>query len=130
MEIKIKRLLLILSFTLGLTTAANANDKPFAVGDVFFCETLKSVGWVWEGEPQFQNYRPERFKFSIVDKFTIRFGSNGYFEDYEMPIDTRIGQLLKAKAPLANLLLYKNKLNYTTNSISETTVLVATCDRF
>ena len=67
-----------MSLILGLATSVSANYKSFAVGDVFFCDTIKSVGWRWNEEQKFINYKLEKFKFSIVDKKTIKFGNDGH----------------------------------------------------
>ena len=125
-----KKLFLILSLTLSLTTAANANDKPFAVGDVFFCETLKHVGWVWADEKQFKNYKLERFKFSIVDSKTIKFGKDGSFKDYEMEITDMLARILEAKTDYSILVLNKNDFNYSSATGFGLGFKAATCDRF
>ena len=125
-----KKLLLILSFTLGLTNAAITNAKDFAIGDVFFCETLKSVGWVWADEKQFKNYRPEKFKFSIVDEKTIKFGKGGVFNDYEMEIEDMFGLTLMARTSIGRLLLGGIQLTYSSAHYDGGSFQTATCDRF
>ena len=125
-----KSLTLVLSIILGLTTAANANDRPFTVGDVFFCETLKSVLWEWVGEGEFKNFKPEKFKFSIVDEKTIKFGSSSSFKDFEMEISSMALELLYAKGDYSNLVLDKNRFGFTTSHSLWSSLQVATCDRF
>ena len=96
-----KKLSLILLLTLGLTTALNANTKNFAVGDVFFCETIEDVEWVWD-ENRLKKYKLEKFKFSIVDQKTIKFGTGSSFENYEISIFDMFGRYLHALIVIAN----------------------------
>lgn len=130
MEVEIKKLLIILYLTLGLTTAANANAKYFAVGDVFYCDTLKSVGWVWADEKQFKNYKLENFKFSVIDEKTIKFGKGGYFDDYEMEIEDMFGLTLMARTSIGRLLLGGIQLTYSSADYNGGSFQTATCDRF
>ena len=125
-----KHLTLTLSLILGLATSVSANDKDFAVGDVFFCETKKSVGWVWADEKQLQSYNLERFKFSIVDSKTLKFGKDGSFNDYVMEITYMKGKILEAKTYYARLVLHKNNFNFSSSHGSGSSFQVATCDRF
>lgn len=128
-----KKLLLILSFTLGLTTAASANTEDFVVGDVFFCDTIKSVGWVWNDEKQFKNYRPEKFKFSIADEKTIKFGSGGSFDDFEMEIKGNINSgfpILRAQSSVSTFTLSGSKFIYTSALPQAGELTTAICDRF
>jgi hypothetical protein len=129
-EVRLKYLTLTLSLILGLTTAANANDRPFAVGDVFFCETLKSVLWEWGGNQGFKNFKPEKFKFSIVDEKTIKFGSSSSFKDVEMEITSMALELLYAKGKYSNLVLNENRFGHTTSHSLWSSLQVASCDRF
>ncbi len=125
-----KYLTLSLSLILGLTTAANANDRPFAVGDVFFCETLKSVLWEWGGVRGFKNFKPEKFKFSIVDKKTIKFGSSSSFKDVEMEITFMAMESLNATSDYSKLNLDGNQFGFTTSHSLWSSLQVANCDRF
>ena len=119
-----------MSLVLGLATSLSANDKPFAVGDVFFCETLKDVGWVWADDKQFKNYTLENFKFSIIDEKTIKFGKGGSFNDFEMEIDDMYSLNLRASSSISRLRLGGIQLIYTSNYVLGGSMQVATCDRF
>ena len=125
-----KQIFITLSFLLGLATSVSANDKPFEVGDVFFCETLKFVEWDWNDEPKFKNYRPERFKFSIIDEKTIKFGKGTSFNDYEMSIEYMIWPFLKAGTDYSKLTLHENEFGFVQALSQFTRLQVATCDRF
>lgn len=125
-----RQLLLILSFTLGLTTAASANAKDFAVGDVFYCDTIKAVGWVWNEEPQFRNYGPEKFKFSIVDKKIIKFGSEGSFKNYYMDIEFMFEDNLTTQDNVSTMHLKGSDFLYSSAHPFGGSFQVATCDRF
>ena len=81
-----KHLILTLSLILGLGTSVSANNKPFEVGDVFYCQMEAFTEWNWN-ERKLTNYKLEKFKFSIVDPNTVKFGSQGYFGGNVMKID-------------------------------------------
>ena len=61
-----KQLTLTLSLILGLATSVSANDKDFAVGDVFFCQMEAYVEWEWSAK-RLQEYKRGKFKFTIAD---------------------------------------------------------------
>ncbi|MDA9666390.1 hypothetical protein N9T72_01440 [bacterium] len=124
-----KNLILTLSLILG-ATSVSAEDKPFKVGDVFFCETVKFVEWDWNGEPQFINYKPLRFKFSIVDQTTIKFASGGPFYSYKMSLEHMVWPYLKAETNYAKLTLHENKFGYVQSLSGAVKFHAATCDRF
>ena len=127
----VKRILTALTLsTISLTAAASANARDFAVGDVFYCDTIKSVGWVWKDEKQFKNYRPEKFKFSIVDLKTIKFGSGGSFADYSMGIEYMYGTTLKTKDDIATLRLEGSEFLFSSAHFFGGSFQAATCDRF
>ena len=125
-----KSLTLVLYLILGLTTAANANDRPFAVGDVFFCETLKDVGWYWGEDQKFKSFKPEKFKFSIVDEKTIKFGGSSSFKGFDMVITLMELDVLYAKANYSNLSLFGNNFGFSTSHSIWSRFKVANCDRF
>ena len=125
-----RHLILTLSLILGLVTSVSANDKPFAVGDVFYCEAVKSVGWRWNEEQKFIDYKSENFKFSIVDKKTIKFGNDVYFNNYEMTIDYIKMHTLTASTNIAILVLNNNHFNYTNAYVFGANLRAAKCDRF
>ena len=125
-----RHLILTLSLILGLATSVSANNKPFAVGDVFYCDTIKDVGWVWADKQQFKNYTPEKFKFSIVDEKTIKFGKGNSFNDYEMSIEYMIWPFLKAGTDYAKLTLHENEFGFVQSLSQANRLQVATCDRF
>ena len=125
-----KHLILTLSLILG-ATSVRANDKPFAVGDVFFCQMEKSVQWVWDDEKQFRNYKPERFKFSIVDNKTIKFGSTSPFSGYEMEITDMHGNFwINAKSEFAQLIVWEEKFSFIEANGLAIGLSAAICDRF
>ena len=125
-----KKLLLILSFTLGLTTAANANDKPFAVGDVFFCDMQINVDWnASEGGP-LNHYRLDKFKFTITKHREIAFGQSGHFQKVKLDITYMGGQLLSGNNANSKLSLDGTNLNYVASYLAGPVLIVATCDRF
>ena len=124
-----KKLLPILGLSLGLTTAANANDKPFAVGDVFFCEMLANVEYSFS-EKRLKNYILEKFKFTISSEKAITFGqSSNTFKDLTLYIEMLSDDLLLAKSNLEDLSVHKNgEFTYTFNLGDM--MVAAQCDRF
>ncbi len=124
-----KKLLLILSFTLGLTTAANANTKDFAVGDVFFCEMEAFLSWEWD-EGKVVNYKPQKFKFTVSDETTLKFGREGYLQGVELKITWMSDNLLDATKDSSVMSLKDGKFNYVSSFYSSASMIAATCDRF
>ena len=111
-----RHILLTISLIFG-ATAVSANTNDFAVGDVFFCEGVLSN-------------EVERFKFTIKDKKTIKFGSGGYFNNFEMQINEMITDLLEAASQERSIFVMGNDFFYTKNNGSNPTLINATCDRF
>jgi len=125
-----KHLTLTLSLILGLATIANANEKRFSVGDVFFCQMEAFTEWNWK-ERNLKNYKLEKFKFSIVDAKTIKFGEGGYFQASDMSIDRIGSKVLKAVTSRnAVMSLHENKFTLASSYYLSGSVIAATCDRF
>lgn len=76
-------LILTLSLIIGLATSVSANDKPFAVGDVFFCQMEEYVVWEWS-DKKLEQFKKEKFKFTIADSEIIKFGEGGIMNNFEM----------------------------------------------
>lgn len=124
-------LTLTLSLILGLATSVSANNKPFAVGDVFFCQMQAHVAWQGT-EDKLKYYKLEKFKFSIVDSNTVRFGAQGVFTDLTLKIGyfDRSLKMLEAEDTYAKMTLENDKFNYVSSISISAKLVAATCDRF
>ena len=131
-----RHLILTLSLLLGLTTSVSANNKSFEAGDVFFCQTEAYTDWDWE-EKKLKNYKLEKFKFSISDEDTIKFGSSGFLANEEFPITFIENKMLYAARTFEALghttytiSLDRNNFSFTKNDYVAPSLGAATCDRF
>ena len=79
---------------------------------------------------QFKTFKPEKFKFSIVDEKTIKFGSSSSFQDFEMEITFMAEDLLNATSDYSKLSLDINNFGFTTSHYIFSSLHVANCDRF
>ena len=125
-----RNLILTLSLILGLGTSVSANDKPFAVGDVFFCQGEVLVEWDWE-KKELIRYNTQNFQFSIIDDTTIQFGTGGYLNEIEMSIERFGFQTLKGRIVESSVFsLHQNKFTFAQSHYNDNKIITATCDRF
>ena len=128
--ISMKHLILTLSLILG-ATSVSANDKPFAVGDVFFCQMEAFTQWKGT-DRKLKNYKLEKFKFSIVDLNTVKFGRLGTFDDNEMKIDD-FGyslQWVTASDEFSKMRIERSNFTFAGVWFEDAALIAATCDRF
>ena len=124
-----RHLILTLSLLLGLATSVSANDKPYEVGDVFYCQMESFLSWEWEKNKP-TRYETEKFKFTIKDRKTLQFGQGGYLNGVTISINYMLGTLLDANKESAVLSLDDGKLTYVSSFYTEANMIAATCDRF
>ena len=126
-----KQLLLILGLSLGLATSVSANDKPFAVGDVFFCEMEVFSSWDLS-ERKLKNYKLDKFKFSIVDPNTVKFGEQGFFGEADMDIAymAKMMPWLRAEDKYSKMNIKDGDFTFVMSTTTAANLIAATCDRF
>ena len=125
-----KHLTLSLFLILGLATSVSAEDKPLAVGDVFFCEMLANVDYSFS-EKRLKNYVLEQFKFTIASEEKITFGpSSNTFGNLTLFIyGFNPKSHISAKSSLEELTVTPS--GYFTYTFHMASLLVtAQCDRF
>ena len=123
-----KQFILSISLILG-ATVVSANDKPFAVGDVFFCQMEEFVQWNWN-DRKLQKYVLEKFKFSIVNPNRVKFGGQGYLGSLEMEIDFVSQQWVSAQDDYSIMNIRDGKFSYAQSTSKASSLIAATCDRF
>ena len=125
-----KHLILKLSLILGLATSVSANNKPFAVGDVFYCQMEEFVSWKWKDAERFKKFKLEKFRFTISDKNTIKFGQGGYLSDMVLNISYLDSDLLSAAEEKGTISLEGANFSYVNAFYAGAKLIAATCDRF
>ena len=123
-----RHLILTLSLILG-ATSVSANDRNFAVGDVFFCKMEEFVEWVWD-QKKLLHYKQEKFKFNISDRNTLQFGQGGFLNNVKLSISYLGTDILYAGGDYIKMTLDGGNLSYTTSSFDSPILIAATCDRF
>ena len=126
-----KHLTLTLSLILGLATSVSANNKPIKVGDVFFCQMEEFTQWDVK-ERKFNYYELEKFKFSIVDPDTIKFGNQGHLGGLILEIaDFAKGYPFLTASTITSVMNIKDgNFTFIQASFEVATLIAATCDRF
>ena len=128
-----RHLTLTLSLILGLATSVSAAVSSYEIGDVLFCHMTDFLEWEPE-ESQFHRREKEKFKFSIVDEKTVKFGSAtsvfstrsfsmGYWSSNGNP------NIRGHSSHSSFILTSRGKFNYVSSGM-EPIVIMATCDRF
>lgn len=126
-----KHLILSLSLLLGLATSVSANDKPIEAGDVFFCQMEEFTQWDVK-ERKLKNYKLEKFKFSIVDPDTVKFGNQGYLGGTILKIAhfSKGYPFLTASDTLSLMNIKDGNFTFVLSTSAVATLIAATCDRF
>ena len=122
-----KHILLTISLIFG-ATAVSANNKDFAVGDVFYCQMEAFTKWNWN-DRKLKNYILEKFRFSIVDRNTIKFGEQGYLAG-KMKIDYLVLNSLRANDDYSIMSIRGGNFSYVQSTSKSSVLIAATCDRF
>ena len=126
-----KHLTLTLSLLLGLATSVSANNKPFAFGDVFFCQTDKLVYYDWKAdEERFGVYRNENFRFTISEDNTLRFGDSGILQGVEIDINLLGVRNISAQSESTTVNVKGTWFSYAMATFNSITMIAANCDRF
>ena len=126
-----KQILVTLTLIVGLGTPVSADDKPFAVGDVFFCQMDKLVDYDWKATGErFRLYRNENFRFTISEDNTLRFGDSGVLQGVEVGIYLLGVQKLSAQSNSTTVNLNGTWFSYATVTYESITMIAANCDRF
>ncbi len=120
--------ILAAALVLGLAPQANAEEKPFSVGDVFFCRTEVNVAWQWS-DNKLVNYAKEKFKFSIVDPKIIIF-KGGHLHTYKMEISSLTNFSISATSASSKMSIDNRKFNLASSTFASAEMIAAICDRF
>jgi len=117
------------SALLALTSPVNADT--IKVGNVYYCEGEHGA-FVEGPDYAFSRWKPFKFKFSVVDTKTIRFGSGSYFDgktftitnwnNYDIPLDT--------VRPRRNFAFNGERFHYGSASGFGSSFMTGTCDKF
>ena len=126
-----RHLTLTLSLILGLATSVSAEDKPFKVGDVFFCQMDKLVYYDWKANGEKLGvYKNENFRFTISEDRTLRFGESGTLGRLEIPINFLTKRSISANSLNGTANLEGTWFSYASAGYESITMIAATCDRF
>jgi len=130
---KIKKQLLILALTCSalLTLTNPAIAVNYKVGDVLYCEG-ESGAFVEKPEFKFTKWSMFNFKFKILNKSIIKFGSGGHFSDSEYKIQFLAGDLLEAydfdSGSVFNL--YQGRFTHGSANVIAASMMTGRCDKF
>jgi len=115
------------SALIALTNPVKADR--FNVGDVFYCES-ESGAFAQPPNFEFTKWKPFNFKFKIVSRDLIRYGSGGYFNNSESKIGFMSTDMLETDDTFSMFSLVKERFNYAIAGISGSSMLTGTCDKF
>jgi hypothetical protein len=115
------------SALLALTNPVNA--EGFKVGDVFYCE-VESGAFTQPPNYEFKKWKPFNFKFKIVSRDLIKYGSGGYFDNYETKIGFMNTEMLETNETYGMFSLFKERFNYGSASSGGSAMMTGTCDKF
>ena len=105
------------------------NAEGFKVGDVFYCE-VESGAFAQPPNYEFKKWKPFNFKFKIVSRDLIKYGSGGYFDNYESKIGFMSAEMLQTNETYGMFSLFKERFNYGSASSGGSAMMTGTCDKF
>ena len=128
-----KHLIFILSLIIGLATSVSAKVNSYEIGDVLFCHMDDFLQWDPK-DNQFHKRDLEKFKFTIVDEKTVKFGSaSSIFSNREYFLERwweSGNPSFRAYSYSASIVLTdRGKFNYVASGTNPI-MIMATCDRF
>ena len=115
------------SALIALTNPVNA--EGFNVGDVFYCE-VESGAFAEPPNFEFTVWKPFNFKFKIVSRNLIKYGSGGYFNNIEAKIGFMSNGMLETNETFSVFSLYKERFNYGSAGVAGSSMMTGTCDKF
>ena len=129
-----KQILVTLTLIVGLGTQVSADDKPFTVGDVFFCEMEMNALWGWDNKRLIKQ-KLERFKFSVISEDKIKFENSDYFSGkntyyHLMHLGDLYLKAMRVSRPSGRLELLGKQFYHTTTHFAVPKIIFATCERF
>ena len=118
-----------LTFSALLALNNPVNAEGFKVGDVFYCE-VESGAFADTPNFEFTKWKPFNFKFKIVSRDLIKYGSGGYFNNSESKIGFMSTDMLETNQTFSMFSLNKERFNYGSAGIAGSSMLTGTCDKF
>jgi len=114
---------------IGSAFEACADEMAYAPGDVFYCEMTMFLDYDSETK-KIDHQFLDKFKFSIYNSDTIRFGEGSWFSRQEFQISVLAGDLFFARDKFGSISFYAGKFNYAGAFYSGSRLISAVCDRF
>ena len=96
---------------------------------MFYCQMEAFTEQNWN-DKKLKNYKLEKFRFSIVDRNTVKFGEQGYLAGMELKIDYFSLRWLSANDDYSIMNIRGGNLSYAESTSKSSTLIAATCDRF
>ena len=97
---------------------------------VIFFQMEESLDWVTETK-KIKKFKLEKFKFSIQNEKTIKFGSSGSFSNFEMNIEFyHSPEIFRARTDNTVLMYNNGKFNFSSAFSDHAGLVAATCDKF
>ena len=97
---------------------------------VIFCQMEANLDWRTDAK-KIQTFDLGQFKFSIQNEKKIKFGSDGFFSNHEMDIESYSSPEYFQATSYNTLLVYNNGIfNYSHVYQDSIGLVAATCDKF